>query len=39
MAEAMVQNTRRYLNLFSEAVYEMLPDYKQREVIVIYWYN
>lgn len=34
MAEAIVQNSRRYLNLFSEAVYEMLPDYKQREVFV-----
>jgi len=33
MAEAMVNNSRRYINLFSEAVYEMLPDYKQRETV------
>ncbi|XP_076058783.1 minichromosome maintenance 7 [Oratosquilla oratoria] len=33
MAEAMVQNARRYVNLFSEAVYEMLPDYKEKETV------
>jgi len=33
MAEAMVGNSRRYLNLFSDAVYEMLPEYKQRETV------
>ncbi|KAK8753412.1 hypothetical protein OTU49_004395 [Cherax quadricarinatus] len=33
MAEAMVQNSRRYINLFSEAVYELLPDYKQKETV------
>ncbi|XP_071512260.1 DNA replication licensing factor mcm7 [Panulirus ornatus] len=33
MAEAVVQNSRRYINLFSEAVYEMLPDYKQKETV------
>ncbi|KAK8391499.1 hypothetical protein O3P69_017220 [Scylla paramamosain] len=33
MAEAMVQNTRRYVLLFSEVVQEMLPDYKQRETV------
>ncbi|CAL4189203.1 unnamed protein product [Meganyctiphanes norvegica] len=33
MAEAMVNNSRRYINLFSEAVYEMLPEYKQRETV------
>ncbi|CAH1245044.1 DNA replication licensing factor mcm7-like [Branchiostoma lanceolatum] len=32
LAEAMVENTRRYIHLFADAVYDMLPDYKQREV-------
>ncbi|XP_068238408.1 DNA replication licensing factor mcm7 [Palaemon carinicauda] len=33
MAEAIVENNRRYSALFSEVVYEMLPDYKQRETV------
>lgn len=33
IAEAVVGNTRRYVLLFSEAVQEMLPDYKQRESV------
>jgi DNA replication licensing factor MCM7 len=32
LAEAIVNNTRRYVSIASEVVYEMLPDYKQREV-------
>ena len=32
MAEAMVENTRRYMTLFSEAIYEVLPSYKEQEV-------
>lgn len=35
LAKAVTQNTRRYTNMVSDAVYEMLPDYKQREVIMI----
>ncbi|XP_064455547.1 DNA replication licensing factor mcm7-like [Ornithodoros turicata] len=33
LAEAVVQNARRYANLFSDVVYEMLPDFRQKEVI------
>ncbi|KAL0895459.1 hypothetical protein ABMA27_011579 [Loxostege sticticalis] len=32
LAEAVKQNTRRYTNMVSDVVYEMLPDYKHREV-------
>ncbi|XP_071159083.1 DNA replication licensing factor mcm7-like [Mytilus galloprovincialis] len=32
LALAMVENTRRYINLFADAVQEILPDYKEREV-------
>ena len=32
LAEAVSQNTRRYVKIFSEAVSELLPKYKQREV-------
>lgn len=35
LAEIIVQNARRYINIISEAVYEMLPDYKEREVSFI----
>lgn len=35
LALAMVENTRRYINLFADAVQEILPDYKEREVIII----
>ena len=37
LAEAIVQNTRRYVTIFSEAVSELLPLYKQREVSVLPW--
>ncbi|XP_049887432.1 DNA replication licensing factor Mcm7 [Pectinophora gossypiella] len=33
LAEAVRQNTRRYANMVSDVVYEMLPDYKHREVV------
>lgn len=32
LSEAVKNNTRRYTNIVSDLVYEMLPDYKQREV-------
>lgn len=32
LAQAMIENTRRYINLFADAVQELLPDYKEREV-------
>ena len=32
LAEAIVQNTRRYVTIFSDAISELLPTYKQREV-------
>ena len=32
LVEAIVQNTRRYVSIFSEAVSELLPIYKQKEV-------
>lgn len=35
LQEAMVENTRRYIALFAEAVQELLPEYKEREVITL----
>ena len=35
LAENIVQNGRRYKQLFEDAIFEMLPDYKEREVV--YW--
>lgn len=32
LTEAVKQNTRRYTNMVSDVVYEMLPDYKFKEV-------
>jgi DNA replicative helicase MCM subunit Mcm2 (Cdc46/Mcm family) len=32
LAEAIVSNTRRYVNIASEVVHEMLPEYRQRVV-------
>lgn len=32
LAEGIVGNTQRYTKIFSDAIYEMLPDYKEREV-------
>lgn len=31
LADSIVNNTRRYVEIFSDAVYGMLPDYKERE--------
>lgn len=39
LAEAVRQNTRRYTNMVSDVVYEMLPDYKHREVPCMYNFN
>lgn len=33
LVEAILQNTRRYSNLFSEVVLELLPQYKERTVV------
>ena len=32
LVENIVENARRYKQLFEDAVFEMLPDYKEREV-------
>jgi hypothetical protein len=32
LAKAIASNTRRYVSIAAEVVYEMLPDYKEREV-------
>lgn len=32
LAEAIIENTRRYANLFAEVIQEMLPTYKEKEV-------
>lgn len=34
LAHRIVENTRRYTNIFAEAVDEMLSNYKEREVSV-----
>lgn len=36
LCEAVRKNTRRYTNMVSDVVYEMLPDYKQREVYIYF---
>ncbi|XP_013784346.1 DNA replication licensing factor mcm7-like [Limulus polyphemus] len=33
LADAITENARRYSSLFADAVYDMLPDYKEKEVI------
>jgi len=33
LADAVVENCRRYTNIFSDAVYEVLPDYKEKEIV------
>jgi hypothetical protein len=32
LAKAIASNTRRYVNVAAEVLYEMLPQYKEREV-------
>ena len=36
LAENIGENARRYKQLFEDAVFEMLPDYKEREVQYVY---
>lgn len=33
LVEAIMENTRRYSNLFSEVILELLPQYKERTVV------
>lgn len=33
LSSACVQNAKRYINIFSEAVFDLLPKYKQRDVV------
>lgn len=33
LAESVVQNTRRYVSLFSDAVHELLPQFKERDIV------
>ncbi|XP_026466222.1 DNA replication licensing factor Mcm7-like [Ctenocephalides felis] len=33
LAEAIIANTRRYINLFSDVVFELLPSFKEKEVV------
>ena len=35
LATAIGENTRRYIQLFADAVQEILPDYKEREVRIV----
>ena len=32
LCDAVVENTRRYVSLFADAVFAILPDYKKKEV-------
>uniref|UniRef100_A0A0B6ZXU6 DNA replication licensing factor MCM7 n=1 Tax=Arion vulgaris TaxID=1028688 RepID=A0A0B6ZXU6_9EUPU len=32
LGESILENARRYVQIFGDAVYELLPDYKQKEV-------
>lgn len=32
LVESICENTKRYIALFSDAVYELLPEYREREV-------
>ena len=32
LAESIMENTRRYTNLFADAVFDLLPDYREKEV-------
>ena len=38
LAERILENTRRYGKIFSDAVFDMLPDYKEREVASVFQY-
>ena len=32
LGDAIVENCRRYVSIFSDAVHDLLPEYKQKEV-------
>ena len=32
LADAVIENTRRYTTLFADSVYELLPTYKEKDV-------
>ena len=32
LVESTLENTQRYRQLFSDAVYDLLPDYREKEV-------
>lgn len=34
LSDAIQENTRRYINLFGDAVHELLPTYKEKDVIL-----
>lgn len=34
LCDAIVENTRRYVTLFADVVQELLPDYKEKEVVI-----
>ena len=38
LAESIILNTRRYVQIFSEAITELLPQYKQRDVCLCVYY-
>lgn len=35
LVDAIIENTRRYMNLFADVVQEILPEYREREVCVL----
>lgn len=36
LCDAIVENTRRYVGLFADVVQDILPSYKQKEVIMMF---
>ena len=38
LAESIILNTQRYVQIFSEAITELLPQYKQRDVCLCAYY-
>jgi len=34
LGDAVVENTRRYVGLFADVIHELLPSYKQKDVIL-----
>ena len=37
LADAILENTRRYLQIFGDAVHDLLPEYKVKEVSLLFW--